>query len=123
MSVAITRLSTRDQAGVFFTATSIFLIAINVGRLGTNTGLVYFISGSRGRGERGTSRPYMRIASGPVAAVALVSTALLLVLAGPLATWVSRDDAGMVTAILRTLAVLIPFAAAANLAMAASQGL
>lgn len=123
MSVAITRLSTRDHAGVFFTATSIFLIAINVGRLGTNTGLVYFISGSRGRGELGTSRPYMRIASGPVAAVALVSTALLLVLAGPLATWVSWDDAGMVTAILRTLAVLIPFAAAANLAMAASQGL
>lgn len=123
MAVVITRLSSPAEAGLFFSATSLFLIAISVGRLGTNTGLVYFISGSRGRGEVGLARPYLRIAARPVAVVALVTSLLLLIGADALAVWLSPEHAGHFAQNLRLMALLVPAAAIANLATAATQGL
>lgn len=123
MAVAITRLSSPAEAGLFFSATSLFLIAINLGRLGTNTGLVYFISGARGRGETGTARPYLRLAVGPVAVVAIAMSILLLLGAEALATWLSPENAQSFAQNLRLMAVLVPLAAVANLATAGTQGL
>lgn len=123
MTIVITRLSSPVEAGLFFSATSVFLIAINIGRLGTNTGLVYFISGSRGRGEFGLARPYMRMAARPVVVVAVLTSLVLLLGAELLASWLSPERADTFALSLRLMALLVPLASLANLATAASQGL
>lgn len=123
LAVLITRLSTPAQAGLFFSATSLFLIAINVGRLGTNTGLVYFISGSRGRGEEGLAASYMRLAAGPVAVVAVLTSLVVLLGADVLASWLSPERPDAFALSLRWMALFVPVAAVANLATAGTQGL
>ncbi len=64
--VVITRSLPQEQAGVFFALTSVFLIAEMVARLGTGTGLVYFVARLRtlGRGEE--IRAVQRVALIPV---------------------------------------------------------
>lgn len=123
LAILITRLTSPTEAGLFFSATSLFLIAINIGRLGTNTGLVYFISGSLGRGESGLAGAYMRIAARPVAVVAVATSLILLAGADVLATWLSPERADTFATSLRLMALLVPMAAVANLATAGAQGL
>lgn len=123
IAVLITRTTSAVQAGVFFAATSLFLIAINVGRLGTSTGLVYFISGSRARGERGTARAYLRVAAAPVLSVALLTSAALFFGADRLALWLAPEQVEGFALNLRLMALAVPCAAVANLSAAAAQGL
>lgn len=123
MAIVITRLSTPVEAGVFFSATSLFLIATSFGRLGTNTGLVYVISGARGRGEAGHAGSYMRMAAVPVAWVALTTSVALIVFADQLGEWLSPGQPEAFAAYMRVTALFVPLAAIANLAAAGSQGL
>ena len=123
IAVLITRTTSAVEAGIYFSATSLFLIAINIGRLGTNTGLVYFIAGGRARGESGAARGYLRMASGPVLAVAIVTSGALFLGAERLALWLGPEHAEAFAMNLRLMAVAVPFAAALNLATAAAQGL
>jgi len=123
MAVVITRLSTSVEAGVFFSATSVFLIATSVGRLGTNTGLVYAISGARGRGEAGQASGYMRMAAVPVGWVALAIATALIAFADQLGQWLGQEAPEVFATYVRGSALFIPFAAIANLAAAGAQGL
>lgn len=123
LAVAITRLSTAAEAGVFFSATSLFLIATSLGRLGTNTGLVYFISGARAKGEPGKAAAYMRMATAPVMGVALLTAIALVVWAAQLGQWLSPGEPEAFATYMRAMALFVPVAALANLAAAGSQGL
>ena len=51
LTVVITRGLTKTEAGVFFSVTSLFLVVVSVGLLGTDLGLVYFLSRARALGS------------------------------------------------------------------------
>ncbi|WP_068256509.1 lipopolysaccharide biosynthesis protein [Janibacter corallicola] len=123
LTLAITRLSSQDQAGLFFSATSLFLLAIGLARLGTQTSLVYFISRGRSRGRPDLARPYMRTAALPVLLVSVLVGLGLFVGAEALGRWLSPEMSADFARWMRVLAVAVPVAAVANLALAGTQGL
>lgn len=123
LTIVVTRLSSQAEAGIFFSATSLFLLATSLGQLGTNTGLVYFLSGSRARGELRHAKTYMRTASRPVMVVAIAICLLILIVADPLGALLSPGHEKEFASYLRVMAFFVPCAAAANLAMSASRGM
>ena len=83
LAVAITRGSSKVEAGAFFTATALFLLATNVGQLGTSSSLVYFLSSSRATGRVRNAPVYLRLALVPVLLVAAVLGTALFIWAEP----------------------------------------
>lgn len=113
--------SPRD-AGVFFTVTSLFLVFETVGRLGADTGLVYFIARWRVLGDNERIRLGIRAALGVVATVCVLVAAAMI--AG--APWLDHfvgDPTGGSIALIRVLAVILPIAAVYDLTLAATRGL
>ncbi len=123
LTVMITRLVSREDAGVFFSATSLFLLAVAISQLGTSTGLVYFLSRARAQGGLQHANAYMRTAMLPVLAAAILIGALLLLLAQPLGELLSPSREEEFASYMRVMAAFIPCAAVLQLALAATQGL
>jgi O-antigen/teichoic acid export membrane protein len=128
VTVLAARMFTPRLAGAFFTSTSVFVIVSAIASLGTNVGLTYYIARYRSLGESNKIPSLMRTALVPVVVASAVTTALLLVLAGPLAHLVISGHAGnallagRVTLALRGLAVALPFAALLTAHLGASRG-
>jgi len=118
----VTNAFSQDEAGVFFAATSAFLLFGAVAELGTQTSLVYFIARFRSRGRTERISPLIRLALRPMV---LFSTALgvVLFLAAP---WVAEvmvnGDPGDGVTHLRVLAVFLPVMNLSAGALAATQG-
>ncbi len=118
--VVVTRGLPASDAGVFFAATSVFLIASRVCTLGTPTGLVYWISQ-----DRAVRRPvqlgrWLRIALPPVLLVSLATAVVLGLVAHRV-----LDSAGSpgASSALPAMAVFLPLAAVADACLAATRGL
>ncbi|MGB3187495.1 MAG: oligosaccharide flippase family protein [Ornithinimicrobium sp.] len=122
-TVVVTQLTSQTQAGIFFVATSFFLLASALGQLGTNTGLVYFLSGSRARGELDKASGYMRIASRPVLVVAVLMAIVVAIAAQPIAEVFSAERSEEFARHVRVMAIFIPCAAVLYLALAGTRGL
>ncbi|GGO67416.1 lipopolysaccharide biosynthesis protein [Nonomuraea cavernae] len=75
--VVVTRAFSAEQAGAFFTATALALMAAGVAKLDAGNGLVYFIARARSSDYQGISG-YIRAALVPSVAVAMVATVALL---------------------------------------------
>ena len=71
--IVVTRALPQDEAGIFFALTSVFLLAETVARLGTGTGLVYFIARLRSLGQPDRIRAFQRVALTPVVVLSLVT--------------------------------------------------
>lgn len=123
VTLAVTRGLSREQAGLFFTATSVFVLATSLGQLGTNTALVYFIPRARAAGTPGLISRYVSMALRPVVLTALAMTVVLLVGADPIARLISPDGASTTAAYLRSVALFIPLAGLENVLLAASRGM
>lgn len=123
LTVAVTRGVSKDIAGSLFAITSVFLMAASVGRLGTDTGLVYFIARARAQNDTGRVRDYVRSALGPVLIVAVVMVALILASAPFLGGVISRTHTGLAVQYLLALALLIPCIGLENVALSATRGL
>lgn len=123
LTVVVTRLVAQDEAGVFFSATSLFLLATAVGQLGTNTGLVYFISGARARGNPMHAQSYMQAARLPVLIASGVLALLVFQAAEPLGLLLSPGREQEFATYMRIMAFFIPFAAVVNLSLSGTQGL
>ena len=123
LTVAVTRLVAPTEAGVFFAATSLFLVVTGLGRLGTDTGLVYFISGARARGQLRHAQAYMRVSARPVLVVSVALGAALVLLAGTVAPVLSPGAEDRFADDLRVLGLLVPAATALHLAVAGTRGL
>lgn len=123
LTVAVTRALPRPDAGVFFTATSIFLLTTTVGQLGTGNGLVYFIARCRATGTPELVRHYLRAAAWPVLALGVLLGLAMFVLAPQVAGSFSGDHVDEGVRYLRTLAFCIPFVGLENLLLAATRGL
>ncbi len=122
-TVLVTQLTSKVEAGVFFVATSFFLLTTGLGQLGTNTGLVYFISGARARGEASRISAYMRIAAGPVLVASCLMAIGTIAAAEPMGRFFSAERAEEFTQYIRVMAIFIPMAAVLNLALAGTRGL
>jgi O-antigen/teichoic acid export membrane protein len=113
----------RVEAGVFFSVTSVFLVATSIGQLGTNAGLVYFLARARALGQPALIGPYLRAALGPVAAVGAGMTLGLFVFAPQLGRLTNQHHAHQATEYLRILAWFVLPACLATVLLSATRGL
>lgn len=100
------------EAGAFFAATSVFLLAGGLARLGTPTGLVYWVARLHRNGRDGAVGSVLRLGLWP-AAIASMATALGLLLAAPM---FDRPD------LVRLIAVFLPASVAMEALLAATRG-
>lgn len=122
LTIIVTRALTQSEAGVFFTVTSLFLIAVSVGNLGANTGLVYFLARLRaGREDRQTAA-FMKAAFVPTTLLSIAMAGGVYLVAEPLASSIAPSSTDLAVDSLRALAIFLPFASWESLAVAASRG-
>ncbi|MFC3491298.1 MATE family efflux transporter [Glycomyces rhizosphaerae] len=100
------------EAGAFFAATSVFLLAGAIARLGTPTGLVYWVARLHKNGRDGAVGSVLRLGLWP-AAIVSTATAFGLLLAAPMFT---HPD------LVRLLAVFLPASVAMEALLAATRG-
>lgn len=123
VTLCIARGFSREAAGVFFNSTSAFLVLVAVGQLGTNVGLVYFVSRSRVREGPDMFSSYVRAAGGPVLVWNVVLGIAIFAAAPALGELIGSDRSDDVASALRVLAPFVLAAAVENLAVSASRGL
>jgi O-antigen/teichoic acid export membrane protein len=121
LSIVVARGLSQNDTGMFFAATSFFLIMAAIARLGTPLGLVYFLSRRRELGESAQVGALIRIALGPVVVVAAVLGLALAVLAQPLADLILGGDPRSVP-VLRVLAASLPILALSDAVLAGTRG-
>ena len=119
LNIVLTRGWPKEEVGLFFSATSAFLIAYAVARLGTAIGAVYFVSRYRTLGQPERIRPVLLAGGVPV----LVLGTLI-----GLAGWISAADVARLIGapgqldLIRVLAVFVPFGALGDFLYAAGRG-
>ncbi|WP_051392800.1 lipopolysaccharide biosynthesis protein [Glycomyces arizonensis] len=101
-----------SDAGAFFSVTSVFLLAAALARLGTPTGLVYWVARLRQAGREAAIGSVLRIALRPAVAVA-VAAAIGLFAAAPM---FARPE------LVRLVAVFLPASVAMEALLAATRG-
>lgn len=111
------------QAGIFFAATSLFLLVVAMGQLGTTTGMVYFISRARALGQAYLFGSYVRAGMWPVLVLSVVLGGCLVVFAPEVAQLANRGDPGQLEPYLRTLGLFVPVACLGQLGLTATRGL
>ncbi|MEO7352106.1 MAG: oligosaccharide flippase family protein [Marmoricola sp.] len=123
LTILLTRSLPADAVGAFFSVTSLFLLLTTLGQLGTGTGIVYFLARQDPESRRSTGPSYLRVAAGPVFVVAVVTGALMIALADPLASLLGVDGQSGVVPAMWVLGLGTPLAAALNLYTSATRGL
>lgn len=108
-------------AGVFFATTSVFLVLVALCGLGTDAGLARFLLRLEATGRPDQLHGTVRRAAWPVLGSALLASALLLLAADRVAEGLGLGDTA--GAVLRLLAVALPFAVAAEFALAVTRAL
>ncbi len=111
-------------AGLFFSATAIFTLAANGARLGSESGLTYFVSRLRAGGEAGALPRLIRHAVGSTVVVSTLLAIVGFVSAPNLAALLTSDaeNSGAMTTMVRALAIGIPAFAASQALSGASRG-
>ncbi|TDD27946.1 multi antimicrobial extrusion protein MatE [Actinomadura sp. KC06] len=120
--VVLTRGFSKQEAGVFFAATTVFLMGLALARLGTDVGLVYFIARTRALGLGHRVAAYVRAAFGPTVVAAIVIAAVLYAAAPWIAEAAVDGPADDGARYLRALALFLPAAAVSDAALAATRG-
>ncbi|MGH3241236.1 MAG: lipopolysaccharide biosynthesis protein [Spirillospora sp.] len=120
--VVLTRGFSKQEAGVFFAATTVFLMGLALARLGTDVGLVYFIARTRALGLGHRVAAYVRAAFGPTVVASLVIAAALYAAAPWIAEVVVDGPPDDGARYLRALALFLPAAAVSDAALAATRG-
>ena len=106
--LVVARLYPPESAGIFFSATSAFLILLAATTLGTDAGLGRFVLRHEKEGNGANVPLVIRVALRPVMGASVLTAVALLVWADPLAQALGLDDGGTV---LRALAIALPAAA------------
>lgn len=97
-----------DGTGVFFQAMGIFTILTQVLRLGTNSGIVRFISEQRAFGRTGSEWRIVLFAVGPVAVVSGIASVAVWVFADALSGWLAgAQDIAELADLLRAMAPFV----------------
>ncbi len=128
MTIVVTRHFGRPEAGAFFAASSLMLIAEAIANLGAYNGAIYFIARLRAWHEEDGIPAVLRATVIPVTVVSLSVAAVLVAFAEPLAHALLGDrttpgvDPATVARSLRILAAAVPFAALADTFLGATRG-
>lgn len=93
LPVVITRSLAKDEAGLFFQATALFAILVNIGTLGADTGVLRSLPQALVLNRQRDLRRYLVIAVVPAAAFSVLLVGILLATAGPLSRLVMGDSA------------------------------
>ena len=117
--LAVTRGLAPTDSGTFFALISLFLIVATSARLGTPTGLVYFLT--QGTATQAFLRRLLQVALLPALLTAAVGSFVLFVFAEQLLTWMGLDSSTTVSS-LRVLAVFLPFAVLLEGLLATARG-
>lgn len=123
LTVLVTHGATKSEAGVFFSATSLFVLIVAAGQLGTNSGLVYFVARAKERGTLSSLTSYARTAIAPVVIVALVIAIAVFALAPTIAALIVPGNSALGASSLRALAWFVPLAALETATLSATRGL
>jgi O-antigen/teichoic acid export membrane protein len=118
--VVVTNGYPADTAGLFFTATSTFLLIAAVATLGTETGLSRFLLRYEAQDRRGDVPPLIRSAFRTTLGCSIALGAALVGVADPLSGLIGLDAPGG-PASLRVLGVLLPFATWNGLTLAGTR--
>jgi O-antigen/teichoic acid export membrane protein len=123
LMVAVTQTFSKAEAGVFFAATSLFLLVVSVGQLGTSTGMVYFVSRSRALHRTARIPAYVRAGAWPVVVLSLLLGAGLSGFAPQVADLTTDGAPGHLASYLRVLGVFVPVACLTYVGLSATRGL
>jgi O-antigen/teichoic acid export membrane protein len=118
--VVVTRSVGQSTAGLFFTLTSLFLLAQVVAGMGTGTGLVYFTARLRSLGRSEEIRAFQKVALLPVAVVAVLASAALVAVSAAVADL--AGGSAQTRAAVVVLAALLPLAVLSDSLLAATRG-
>lgn len=119
LALVVTRGFGRHDAGLFFSATAIFLVLEILSRLGTDYASIYFIARLRALGDSHLIAAHLRVAFKPVAAVVLLCAGALAIFASPLSRGLLGGSAPID---LQVMAVCLPFAVVYDICLAATRG-
>jgi O-antigen/teichoic acid export membrane protein len=115
--IVVTRGFPLAQAGVFFAATSAFLVLSTLSSLGTDTGLARFLLRYESEGRHSDVRRVLWAAVVPVLVLAFLLAAALWFAAGPVSTVLGLGRDG--EQLLQALGLLLPFAVVSDLSLSA----
>ncbi len=119
--VVVTRTLPQAEAGVFFALTSVFLLAQTTARLGTGTGLVYWVARVRSLGAPERIRALQRVAVLPVVAVSLLTAGALVLASSTIARLVGGAPEATRLAVV-VLALLLPVTALSDTFLSTTRG-
>ena len=112
-----------ELAGTFFASTAFFLIVSSLAQLGTDVGLVRYVSAHAATGQRHRLGETLRIALIPVVALSSLCAVGMWFVAPALADWIGRpgviDDT---ITVLRSLTPFVPITAVYGALLAATRG-
>jgi len=126
LPVVLTRGLVQQDAGLFFQVTALFIIVINVGTIGADTGLLRALPQALSLRRPGDVKPHLTIALAPALLFSLLLCGVLAVLAGPIsaaATGGRSAEARSFEIALYVLLPALPLAVAYLLGLSASRGL
>lgn len=120
--VVVTRTFDPSTAGLFFAATSTFLIAGAFAELGAGTGVVRFVAGHLATGRRADAVVVLRLAIGCAATAGVVVAVVLAAWADELAPLVGGRGADLAPALV-VLALAVPVAATYEVVLAGTRAM
>jgi O-antigen/teichoic acid export membrane protein len=118
--VAITRGFSLTQAGAFFSITSVFLVLATLCRLGTTTGVVYFVARLVARGRNDAVAAVMRKAINPAIGLGVLAAALCVLAGLTLPHALGLGHQTRLTLIV--LSPFLPFAVVNDILLSGTQG-
>ena len=103
------------EAGLFFSATAVFLVLVAISTLGTEAGFARFLMRYEAQGRPDAVRAAVRAGCLPAMGIALIVAGVAGAFAESWASALGLGEAGAAT--LRTLFLVLPFAVGADLAL------
>jgi O-antigen/teichoic acid export membrane protein len=123
LTVVVTRNFFPDLAGTFFASTAFFLIVSSLAQLGTDVGLVRFVSAHSATGQQHRLGETLRIALIPVLVTSTVWAVAMWLLSPAIADWIGNDKVHDDTvAMLHALTPFLPVAAVYGGLVATTRG-
>jgi O-antigen/teichoic acid export membrane protein len=120
--LVVTRALSQDAAGLFFTLTSVYLIAETSARLGTSSGVVWAISRAWALGEARRVSVVLRAALTPVVLLSVVLAGVLMTSAEALTELLTGGPDHAVETAVRVLACLLPLTVVSETLLSATRG-
>lgn len=122
-TLAVARSYRPELAGTFFASTAFFLIVASLAQLGTDVGLVRYVSAHAATGQRHRLGETLRVALIPVVALSSLCAVGMWFVTPALADWIGREGVIDDTiTVLHSLVPFVPITAAYGALLAATRG-